>query len=77
MTNNMMLTDTIDNPESDIRGANEYRSPHGTEWKSILVKTGVYQGGEPAWKPTVCVGNVWDAVQWALNESGWKAPESV
>ncbi|KAI9157994.1 CDP-alcohol phosphatidyltransferase class-I family protein [Paramyrothecium foliicola] len=30
-----------DNPESDIRGANEYRSTQGTSWKSVLVKTGL------------------------------------
>ena len=64
-----MLISRIDNPESDIRGANEYRSPQGTKWQSILVKTGVYHGGEPAWKPTACVGDVWDAVQWGLNDS--------
>ena len=65
----------LDNPESDIRGANDYKSPRGTEWRSILVRSGVYSGGEPAWKPKAIVEDVWDAVQWGLNSSGWKAPE--
>ena len=28
-----------DNPASDIAGGNNYRSPHGTDWASILVQT--------------------------------------
>ncbi|MCJ1309551.1 hypothetical protein MMC25_003211 [Agyrium rufum] len=63
-----------DNPESDIRGANEYRSSQGTKWHSVLVKSGVYNGGEPAWKPTATVGDVWDAVQLGLIRSGWLEP---
>ncbi|MCJ1248683.1 Haloacid dehalogenase-like hydrolase domain-containing 5 [Trapelia coarctata] len=64
-----------DNPESDIKGANDYKSPQGTDWKSILVRSGVYNGGEPAWKPKVIVDDVWDAVQWGLKSSGWKPPD--
>ncbi|EON67713.1 HAD-superfamily subfamily IIA hydrolase [Coniosporium apollinis CBS 100218] len=61
-----------DNPESDIRGGNTYQSPHGTDWCSILVKTGVYQEGqEPTWKPRVIVEDVYDAVQWAVEQSEW------
>ena len=70
------LTSGVDNPESDIRGANEYTSPQGSEWQSILVRSGVYNGGEPTWKPTACVGGVWDAVKWGLKSSGWQMPES-
>ena len=56
-----------DNPESDIRGANSYESPFGSKWTSILVKTGVYTPDtEPTAKPTVIVGDVQDAVNWAL-----------
>ncbi|KAB8270896.1 aspartyl-tRNA synthetase [Aspergillus minisclerotigenes] len=40
-----------DNPESDIQGANTYRSPYGSNWHSLLVRTGVYSGGEPTWTP--------------------------
>ncbi|KAK3674238.1 hypothetical protein LTR78_005707 [Recurvomyces mirabilis] len=59
-----------DNPESDIRGANNYQSPHGSQWKSILVKTGVYQdGAEPTAKPTVTVSNVEEAVTWAVEDA--------
>lgn len=61
-----------DNPESDIVGANEFVSPAGSKWQSILVKSGVYNGGEPAHKPKVVVGDVWDAVQWGLEREGWK-----
>ncbi|KAJ5239643.1 hypothetical protein N7468_004262 [Penicillium chermesinum] len=60
-----------DNPESDIRGANSYRSPHGSSWKSILVRTGVYPGGEPAYVPTTIADNVQKGVHWALQNSNW------
>jgi HAD superfamily hydrolase (TIGR01456 family) len=58
-----------DNPESDIRGANSYRSKHGSDWQSILVRTGVYRGGEPTWTPRVIVDDVKKAVEWALKSS--------
>ncbi|KAF2757407.1 HAD-superfamily hydrolase [Pseudovirgaria hyperparasitica] len=66
-----------DNPESDIKGGNEYRSPMGVKWRTALVETGVYvAGSEPKYKPSVIVGDVWDAVQWALEEErkggGWQ-----
>ena len=38
----------------------------------MLVKTGVYQGGEPKWRPTAYVGDVYDAVEWAVDNSAWK-----
>jgi len=61
-----------DNPESDIRGANEFESPHGTEWTSVLVKTGVFQEGtKPKYAPKVIVKDVLEAVKWALREEGW------
>ena len=59
-----------DNPESDILGANQYTSPVGSTWHSILVRSGVYSGGEPFHKPKAIVHNVWDAVQWALKQEG-------
>jgi len=58
-----------DNPESDIRGGNTHKSPHGSEWLSILVRTGVYQNGEPSWKPRVIVDNVSEAVKWAMEDA--------
>ncbi|KAH8655020.1 HAD-like domain-containing protein [Tricladium varicosporioides] len=62
-----------DNPESDIRGANEYNSTHGTEWTSVLVKTGVFrEGTKPAYTPKVIVDDVLEAVKWALKVEGWK-----
>ncbi|KAF2488862.1 HAD-superfamily hydrolase [Lophium mytilinum] len=61
-----------DNPESDIRGGNSYESPLGTDWASILVRTGVHvEGQTPAWKPNKEVGDVWDAVKWAVEDSKW------
>lgn len=60
-----------DNPESDIRGANEYDSPNGVEWTSILTKTGVYRADtQPKYTPKVIVDDVFEAVKWALNEEG-------
>ncbi|KAF8859923.1 HAD-superfamily hydrolase [Acephala macrosclerotiorum] len=62
-----------DNPESDIRGANEYESAHGTKWTSCLVKTGVFrEGTKPAYAPKVIVDDVLAAVKWALRSEGWK-----
>ncbi|KAL9095789.1 MAG: hypothetical protein Q9165_001786 [Trypethelium subeluteriae] len=62
-----------DNPESDIRGGNTFESPVGTEWETILVSTGVFDGAkEPVWKPKTIVKDVWEAVQWGLDRSGWK-----
>ncbi|KAL4763924.1 putative aspartyl-tRNA synthetase Dps1 [Aspergillus foveolatus] len=67
-----------DNPESDIRGANSYRSAHNSEWHSILVRTGVYMGGEPAWTPKTIADNVQKAVEWGLQHSNWQTkPEET
>ncbi|KAJ5920847.1 hypothetical protein N7466_009173 [Penicillium verhagenii] len=62
-----------DNPESDIRGANSYRSGYGSKWQSILVRTGVYPGGKPAWAPTIIADDVQKGVQWALKTSKWSS----
>lgn len=61
-----------DNPESDIRGANEFASPQGTEWTSVLVRTGVWRAerGEPVHKPKMLVDDVKAAVEWALKREG-------
>ena len=63
-----------DNPESDIRGANEFCPEDGTEWVSILVRTGVWQPTEaqkePRYKPAVIVDDVVDAIVWALRNEG-------
>lgn len=61
-----------DNPESDICGANSYRSAHNSKWHSILVRTGVYPGGEPAWPPTTIADNVLKGVEWGLQHSKWQ-----
>ncbi|EKD12018.1 uncharacterized protein L3040_008038 [Drepanopeziza brunnea f. sp. 'multigermtubi'] len=60
-----------DGPRSDIAGANNYLSPHGTTWSSILVQTGIHQAGTvPEHLPTVEVPNVMDAVRCALEQEG-------
>ncbi|KAI1433570.1 HAD-superfamily subfamily IIA hydrolase [Xylaria sp. CBS 124048] len=64
-----------DNPESDIRGANEFASPRGTQWSSLLVRTGVWskeRDGEPRHKPTAIANDVKEAVEWALEREGWR-----
>jgi len=58
-----------DNPESDIRGGNTYKSAFGSKWASILVRTGVFRGDDPAHKPKVIVDDVYDAVQWAVEDA--------
>lgn len=58
-----------DNPESDIRGANQYQSPHATAWNSVLVRTGVWnekRDGAPMYKPKTVVDSVREAIDWAL-----------
>lgn len=63
-----------DNPESDIRGANEFKPADGTEWLSILVNTGVWQETEaqrePKYKPAMVADDVVDAVLGALKAEG-------
>jgi hypothetical protein len=62
---------TGDNPLSDIQGANSFASRHGTEWKSILVESGVHVAGdEPAHAPDAIVMGIKEAVEWALKDSG-------
>lgn len=65
-----------DNPESDIRGANSYVSVNGSDWHSILVRTGVYAGGEPAWGPKTFADNVQKAVEWGIQDSNWQITKS-
>ncbi|KAE8350804.1 aspartyl-tRNA synthetase [Aspergillus coremiiformis] len=65
-----------DNPESDIQGANTYRSPYGSKWHSLLVRTGVYSGGEPTWKPETILDNVKKAVEYGLKSSKWQPEET-
>ncbi|OTB09086.1 hypothetical protein M426DRAFT_51357 [Hypoxylon sp. CI-4A] len=60
-----------DNPESDIVGANSYKSRFGIDWKSVLVETGVYvPGSVPKHRPTHTASNVEEAVIWALEGEG-------
>jgi ribonucleotide monophosphatase NagD (HAD superfamily) len=63
-----------DNEESDIAGANNYVSPHGTKWESLLVESGVYKkGAVPKVQPTYIVAGVADAVKLACEREGFEA----
>ncbi|KAK4124821.1 HAD-superfamily hydrolase [Parathielavia appendiculata] len=69
-----------DNPESDIAGANRHISEGGTEWVSVLVRTGVWseaRGGrlEGEFTPREVVDDVAAAVKWALKREGWAQGE--
>ncbi len=65
-----------DNPESDIRGTNEFNSPEGTEWESVLVTTGVWrEGGKPKYKPKIILNDVREAVKWGLRRQGYAFDE--
>lgn len=63
-----------DNPESDIRGANDFAPGDGAEWVPLLVRTGVWRETsaqrEPAHRPAAVVDDVVDAVAWALRNEG-------
>ncbi|KAI9760324.1 MAG: hypothetical protein M4579_001728 [Chaenotheca gracillima] len=63
-----------DNPHSDIQGANDYKSPWGSSWTSMLVRTGIYTGGKPSVQPKLIVDDVWDAVRAGLMKAGWDVP---
>ncbi|KAI0994163.1 hypothetical protein K3495_g14019 [Podosphaera aphanis] len=53
-----------DNELTDIKGANEYNSENGIDWKSILVATGVYQNGSLLkHQPTMQAENVEEAIK--------------
>ena len=59
-----------DNPASDIQGANNFKSRHGTVWKSILVESGIHVAGtKPAHEPNTIMKNVKEAVELALRDS--------
>lgn len=67
-----------DNPVSDIQGANNFISPTGMEWKSILVCSGIYkEGTEPEFKPTTIRKDVKAAVEWAISDGLCKSGTGV
>jgi HAD superfamily hydrolase (TIGR01456 family) len=66
-----------DNPESDIRGAMNFKSQFGAQWKSILVETGVYVPGTvPSERPNHIATDIMEAVKWALHEKGYAVNEN-
>ena len=64
-----------DDPCSDIMGANAFESRRGVEWISILVKSGVYKGGNYHGAPRAIVDDVSTAVDWALENERRIEPE--
>lgn len=66
-----------DNPASDVLGANNFESPGGTEWHSLLVKTGVWRDvREPKYKPKAIVEDVREAVKYGLKRQGFVYDEA-
>jgi HAD superfamily hydrolase (TIGR01456 family) len=55
-----------DNPETDIKGANDF----GGKWKSVLVRTGVHNkpGNDPTNPATHVADHVGAAVEWILQQ---------
>lgn len=61
-----------DNPAADIKGVNEYKSPSGYNWISLLVETGVYKPGDHIeHEPYKTAANVKAAVNYALKKEGY------
>jgi HAD superfamily hydrolase (TIGR01456 family) len=61
-----------DNPDSDIQGSKNYQSRFGSEWKSVLVESGVHvRGTEPAHEPTHIAAGVKEAVELVLMKEGF------
>lgn len=74
-----------DNPKSDIQGANQFKSPEGKSWSSLLVFTGVTSptrkkvlgtAGQAS-SPTAVADDVMGAVRWALEKEGIAVPDKL
>ncbi|KAI0399024.1 HAD-like domain-containing protein [Xylaria palmicola] len=60
-----------DNPGSDIKGCNDYVSPSGIVWESILVATGEWTWGTPvSVVPSYYAKTASEGVTWALKQEG-------
>ena len=60
-----------DSPATDIRGANDFVSPQGTIWDSILVKTGLWDGkSKVQYAPSAAVEGIKAAVEYAIKNCG-------
>ncbi|KAI1358874.1 HAD-like domain-containing protein [Xylaria arbuscula] len=58
-----------DNPDSDVKGCNDYKSPWGAEWVSLLVLGGVYKKGDKLTnRPSHIFESAEEAVSWALKK---------
>lgn len=60
-----------------IQGANDFESAEGTEWDSLLVKTGVWREvREPKYEPKAIVEDVREAVKYGLKRQGYVYDEA-
>lgn len=58
-----------DNPNSDICGAKLANKTSYLTWRSVLVESGVYKAGTvPEHQPTAIKADVWEAVDWIMQE---------
>lgn len=55
-----------DNPESDIKGAEGFKSVRGVEWRGCLVESGVFRRGDEERGASWVGADVEGAVRWAL-----------
>ena len=54
-----------------------FKSPNGMEWHSILVRTGMYQGGKPSFAPASMAEDVYAAVEMALEREQGRKPSGL
>ncbi|KAI6250827.1 hypothetical protein HI914_01040 [Erysiphe necator] len=57
-----------DNQLTDIKGANQFESPLGIEWKSILVMTGIHKSNSSIeYTPNLIASDVQEAVKYVID----------
>ena len=64
-----------DNPTSDMEGvrrANIHHMGSTTQWRGVLVRTGVYKPGDETNGASVVVDGIAEAVNWILEREGVK-----
>ena len=66
-----------DNPTSDMEGvrrANIHHMGSTTQWRGVLVRTGVYKEGDETNGAHVVVDGIEQAVEWILEQEGGAPP---
>jgi ribonucleotide monophosphatase NagD (HAD superfamily) len=64
-----VLLQVGDNHNTDIKGATKMGAL-GAPWSSVLVRTGVWQEGQPDEGATTIQNHVADGVEWILDQHG-------